>query len=144
MFVFIYACNLSMERFWRELQLCSLEAFQSKLICKDYDHTKFWTHLFTREHGCSLDNLSPCSPCTWFPREGALFLGELRHFLMENSLFPDEIVFFPLRTFLSPWGTCLGLSFSLFFLEQVPCQGQLTYKNLFICLMDFFIHFIYW
>jgi hypothetical protein len=63
--------------------------------------------LFPHTHGSlgkvpfSLGNSSPCSPCAWFPREGALFLGELRPFLMENSLFLKKKKF-PLRTFLIP------------------------------------------
>jgi hypothetical protein len=38
-------------------------------ICKSYDHTKFRTHLFLNEHGCSLGQLRPISPlgqpCAW-------------------------------------------------------------------------------
>ncbi len=36
-----------------------------KIIYKSCNHKKFRTHLFPKEHGCSLGNLTPCSPCTW-------------------------------------------------------------------------------
>jgi hypothetical protein len=33
---------------------CVLEALQLEFKWKSYDHTKFWTHLLRKEHGCSL------------------------------------------------------------------------------------------
>ncbi len=61
----IISCFFHMIYFWKDLTTTLwLKAFQSKFIWKNYDHTKFQTHLSSRKHGCSLKQLKPLLPWT--------------------------------------------------------------------------------
>jgi hypothetical protein len=54
---------------------------------------------------------------------------EFGPFPKENSLLLGEVTFFIMEFLFTPWGTCLGLTLSLFSPGEVTPQGKLTFKD---------------
>ncbi len=74
---------------------------------------KLRTFVFLKDLGLSLKKSA------LFYGEEVILLKELWPFLKENSLLLEEAFFF------ITWRTCLGLTFSFLFLEEVTSERQL-------------------